>query len=73
VSPATEGSQDDGVGAGGPLAPHKEPVALAGVPVDFVLLRVVALQLVVDSGPSRQLRLGEITLDAGRCGDASSR
>jgi hypothetical protein len=71
VSPATEGTQDDRVGAGGPLAPHEEPVAFAGVAVDFVLLRVVALQLVVNRGPPRQLRLGEITLDSGRCGNAS--
>jgi hypothetical protein len=73
VSPATEGTQDDRVGAGGPVATHEEPVAFARVAVDFVLLRVVALQLVVNRGPSRQLRLGDITLDSGRCCNASSR
>jgi len=73
VRSAAEGAQDDGVGARSPLAPYEEPVALAGVPVDFVLLRVVALQLVLHRGPPCQLRLREIALDAGRSGDASSR
>ena len=73
MSPATEGTQDDRVGAGGPVATHEEPVAFARVAVDFVLLRVVALQLVLNRGPPCQLGLGEIALDAGWCGNASSR
>ena len=55
VSSATEGTQDNRVGARGPLATHEQPVSFACVSVDFVLLSIVALQLVVNSGPSCQL------------------